>query len=970
MAIFLTLLLFAVFFVLSEVLKPKNTEEQSRAGLEDFRFPTASEGRPVPLIFGTVRLKGPNVVWYGDLTQEAITSGGGGGLFGLFSSGGTTIGFRFRVGIQFALGRGPGARLLRIWIGEDEIFSGDVGAGTINVNLPNFFGGDELGNGGVEGDITWFEGDQVQAASAYLAPFQQEGGDTPAYRGTIYAVAESFYVGNNTQIKPWAFEVQRIPNGLGLAFNGEVNDVDANPMNVLYEILTNDEWGLNFPPTDLDTATMVTIGNTLRTEGNGFSYVLDRVIESAELIREIERQADCLVFMDRTTGLWTVKLIRDDFDIDLVPLADDSNIVEVEDFSRGAWEDTVNHLRVRFADRSRDYFETFAEAQDMANVEIQAGANNASTESYPGVKDKTLANIIAWRDLVTLTFPLAKAKLKVDRTFWDTNPGDVIAWTNPELGFTKLAMRVIKMDFAELADGIIVLDLVQDIFKFAAASFGDPPPTGWIPPVNVLVAAPDDEEIAIEAPYGLIARDPIFPGQRSRVWAGYLNQGDGATVFDITQRNAPSGPGGSFFNSGTVTAFLLKAELLNALDKEVNPNPMTSIVITATPSLKATIQAAIGGGQAAEAIGLNLAGLCLIGDPDADADGDDVEFISFVNDSDPGGNNLNLLTVYRGLMDTSPKDHAAGKPIYLLFVGGGLSTGSFVDTNDVDVRLLTRSVSDQLPGGSAVIEDLFFDRRDKRPYSPSRFTLEASVYPTSINLDFGSTLDNRGQTAGWTRRDWRTPNEVTGLDTDASLIQGDFPAFNSTRYRMTVIDDPDGSPVTLFTTVFNAGEATEELLRVKVLRETDGVLTSRLRIEIQAEHDFVDPVIIDLVSYGDDVLRADFDTTFAIIGGHFNTGARDSNVISNVYTAPDTGTYTFNIGSNVLSSGTLEARINGGSFVTVIATSATTGTLAGVTATDTIEWRHTQSTGFNETFLEIVAPVTPASSAYGILIGD
>jgi len=965
MAFLLTLLLFAVFFVLSELLKPKNDQEQGRAGLGDFNFPTASESRPVPLIWGTVRIKGPNVVWYGDLTQEAITEKV---KTGIFSSDLVTRGFRYRVGIQFALARGPGARLLRIWVGEDEIFSGDIGASTININLPTFFGGDDLGNGGLEGDITWFEGDEVQVASVYLSPFQQEGGDTPAYRGTVYAVAESFYVGNSTTIKPWAFEVQRIPNGLGLA-TPAVNTFDANPMNVLFEILTNDEWGLNFPPADIDTATLITAAATLLSEGNGFSYILDRVSETSDLVREIERQVDGVVFMDRTTGLWTIKLARDDFDIDLVPQADDTNIVEVRDFSRGAWEDTVNHLRVRFADRSRDYFETFAEAQDMANVEIQAGINNASTEVYPGVKDKTLANVIAWRDLVTLTFPLAKAKLAVDRTFWEVNPGDVIAWTNPELGFTKLAMRVNKMDFAELANGTIILDVVQDIFKFAAASFGDPPPTGWIPPINVLVAAPDNEQIAIEAPYGFIARDPIFTGQRSRVWAGYLNQGDGATVFDIQQRNASGVPSGSFFDTGTVTAFLLKAELTVAIDKEVPTNPNTSVRITANDSLKVTIQAAITA-SSAEAIGLNLANICLIGDPDADADGDDVEFIGFETDSDPGGNDIDLLTVYRGLMDTSPKDHAAGKPIYLLFVGGGLSEDSFTDTFNVDVRLLTRSTTDQLPGGSAVVEVLDFDRRDKRPYSPSRATFDAVVYPTTVDLDAGSTLDDRGQTVGYTRRDWRTANEVTGLATDASLLQGDFPAFNSTRYRMTVIDDPDGSPTTLFTTVFNSGEATIDLLRVKLLRETDGVQPSRIQVRVQAEHDFVDPVILNLVSFGADDLEADTDTTFSLIATHFNTGARDLNVISLVYTAPDTGTYTFNIGSNVLSSGILEARINGGAFATVIATSATTGTLAGVTAADTIEWRHTQATGFTETFLEIVAPSTPASSAYGILIGD
>ena len=74
MAFIFTLILFAVFFVLNEFLKPKNDQEQGRAGLGDFRFPTATEGRPVPIIWGTVKLAGPNVIWYGDLSQIPITT--------------------------------------------------------------------------------------------------------------------------------------------------------------------------------------------------------------------------------------------------------------------------------------------------------------------------------------------------------------------------------------------------------------------------------------------------------------------------------------------------------------------------------------------------------------------------------------------------------------------------------------------------------------------------------------------------------------------------------------------------------------------------------------------------------------------------------------------------------------------------------------------------------------------------------
>lgn len=968
MAFLFTLILFAVFFVLNEFLKPKTQEEQNRVGLEDFRFPTATEGRPVPLVWGTVRIQGPNVIWYGDLSQEAITKEV---KTGIFSSDTVTTGYKYRVGIQFAICRGPDVELRRIWIGEELAFTGDLDVDDelATIDDSEFFGGNELGNGGIQGDIRWYTGTETQPVNSYLAPFQLQGGDTPAYVGTAYLMAQSFYVGNSTTIKPWAFEVRRLPNGLGLsaADNGLNGGNDLNPMSAIYEILTNDEWGLNFPAADIDTANFTAAALVLATEGNGFSFVLDRTIEMVELLREIERQIDGVVFLDRSTGKWVVKLARDDYDIDTVAQATDANVSSVMEFSRGAWEDTINHVKVGFQDRAKDYFDTFALAQDMANVEIQGGQNNTTVISYPGVKNTTLANVLAWRDIRVLSFPLARAKLEVDRAFWDTNPADVIAWTNAELGFVKLPMRVTRIDLGDLREGKIVLDLVQDVFTFSAASFGDAPPSGWIPPVDSLVPFPDDEQVAFEAPYAFIARDPVFPGQRSRVWCSGRNQGDGAALYDVTTRFAPVNPSGGFVDTGTVTGFMLVAELVNSVSKSLSAIPELTLDITAANfDPKTTIQAAIGDVSAND-IGLGLAHIAMIGDPETDT----VEFIGFETEgsvqADPA---IRLSNVYRGLLDTTPQDWAAGTKVYLLFVGGGLNDSSFPEFDDVDVRLLPRSTTDQVAGGSAFVEDLFFDRRDKKAYPPSEMTLEGTFYDTTTNMDNGTTLDNRGVTVGYNRRDWRSPNEVEGLTVDASLIQTNFPAFNGTEYRLRVIDDPDGSPTTLYVTDWNTGQASIELERKKLLRETSGIQTGRLRVEIDTRHDISPSAPGEQDVLANYVLRHDFNVTFDLISAHFNMGALDSNVVGSGYTAPTTGTYTFNIGSDVLTGGAqVQAQINGGGFVSVITAGLTTGTLAGVTAGDTIEVRHTQSAGFTETFLEVNAP-SSSSDAYAILIGD
>ncbi len=68
--------LWLVSTALSYVLRPKPSAMQGTApkpaGISEFSFPTASESRSIPVLFGTRWISGPNVVWYGDLKAAAI----------------------------------------------------------------------------------------------------------------------------------------------------------------------------------------------------------------------------------------------------------------------------------------------------------------------------------------------------------------------------------------------------------------------------------------------------------------------------------------------------------------------------------------------------------------------------------------------------------------------------------------------------------------------------------------------------------------------------------------------------------------------------------------------------------------------------------------------------------------------------------------------------------------------------------
>ena len=955
MSIFFTLALMAVVFVVSELLRPKPKMEDIRpSSIGDFNFPTATQGRVVPLVWGTVMIGGPNVVWYGDLQQDAIKKKM---KTGMFTSKRIVTGYRYHVGMQFGLCRGEIDSLRRILVDEKEVFSGAQGAGVIPIDEPDLFGGDDLGSGGLVGDLRVHVGTVDQGANVYLAPFQDVSGDSPRYQGTCYCVLEQGYIGNSTSIAPWKFEVRRIPNGLALGVPSVNDGNDCNPMNVVYEIMTNTEWGLGFPPADIDTADFTAAAATLLTEGNGFSFGLESPMEAVDLLNEVERQVDGIVFMDHRTGKWKIKLARGGYDINTVPQLDEDNLVELSDFSRGAWEDTTNQVRVGFSSRVLDYKEDFALAQDIANAMIQGGGtpitgvNISVTEKYPGVKNGDLANQIAWRDLRTLSYPLAKATFVVDRSFWDVTPGDVIAWTDTDLGFTKLPMRILRIDYGELRDGRITLSCVQDVFQFQVGAFAAPPGTGWTPPADTLVAFPADEQMAIEAPRALVARDPDLVGLQDRIWAGARRQGPEVS-FKIMERHAAGVPAGDYTEVGEAFGFLRIGKLKNdlAIGTAI---PTASFLVLADPDAKATIEAAFDDDPDLAEQGKNLLNMVLVGN----------EFMLPCNAA-INGDDVQLNNVYRGMLDTTQLDHSANDAVWLVFVGGGLIDTTIPDGQNVDVKLLPRSLSDQLAIGDATEIEVVMDDRLIRPYVPGWMELNTVLFPAgNVDLDHlhAGSQEITGILLDYARRDFRTAeggDEIEALSTDAETIFPDFPSVNNTTHEVEVRNDPAGANTLLFTDT-GIVAATQDILRIKILRDTNGVVPSRMRLVLTSKHDAGGKT--DLASRY--ALAFDFDTVSAALAGQFNFGSWATNLTSNLYTVVTAGQHNFWL-TSAYTVGNVIYQVNGVGWNVLILAGAVVGNIPGLIIGDTIRLSH-QS--FDVGALKQIDMVEPgAGKAYGI----
>jgi hypothetical protein len=97
------LLLFVATTVVGALLSPHPQGPQPSA-LGDFSIPTAEEGRAIPVVYGTVKIKGGNTVWWGDLLVKPIKPSA---LEVIFSFGqAKSTGFQYFLGCQFALFHG------------------------------------------------------------------------------------------------------------------------------------------------------------------------------------------------------------------------------------------------------------------------------------------------------------------------------------------------------------------------------------------------------------------------------------------------------------------------------------------------------------------------------------------------------------------------------------------------------------------------------------------------------------------------------------------------------------------------------------------------------------------------------------------------------------------------------------------------------------------------------------------------
>lgn len=948
MVLHLAWYVWVAIFVGIELIRPKPKVEGARPeSLGDFQYPTAAEGRVIPIVWGQVEIKAPNVVAYGGVFQEPHYKDIQTGIF----SSTSIIEYydTFVNSLAFALCRGPVDKFVGVKVNDKLAANGRITSGPIVISDMALLGGDN-GGGGMQGAFYCNMGALNEALLTWgqlsLLP----------YRGTCMA-EWSGTIGRSMSIPTMSFIVERIPNGLSLAIPS-VNSGDANLMNVAFEILTDTEWGLAIPPAKINADNFRVAAATLLAEGNGFSMVLDREMEAIDLIHELERQMDGVFYFHKPTGQWCVTLDRNDFDVDDLLSFDESNM-QLTSYARATWEETTSQVRISFSNRAENFRECVAVAQDLANYQIQ-GRVICSDISYAGVVEASLANKLAWRDVRTLSYPLAKAEFVANRSAYSLVPGQAFKLSDARLGIDNMVMRVLRLDYGELDQGKITISCVQDVISVTSGSFADPPASGWVDPIIPAGIIDADEILSFEAPRQVVAAGPL-PTMHPRVWYGARNPGGGSVGFSSSTRMGTSRPLTGVFARESYTSiyrlagkFLLAGSLKDDLPAyfEHHARPaVDNIFLNNNDPDDLSVLDHYGSAADVE----NHTHIAYI----------DGEFIGYEQFWYADFEEINgahwMCNIYRGLFHTAPKAHLAGTRVWFIGqspCGGAISVQNMGSNDEVDVKLYAfdswgRTVLTTEP---PIVSTSIAEVRNW-PLAPRDPHLNTVYAPASCTLDTihagagGSGHDLRSILVTVTPRDWHVMGILVDDVLSAEYLDDD-PEFDFELVMGAVTSDVD-----TFVMASIADVPLGYIRRNKVIKALGaGVqIPATAVLLVTARHTVASAEFTGPMEFG-------FTLTSALQGADLIFGAFAAAGSTSVVFG-ETGTYAFDIHYALPSSGIVESNVNSGGWTTLIGAAATTGNLS-LTANDVVQLRFSVVPATDQ-FFDISGPT---EVGYGVLL--
>ena len=574
---------------------------------------TSIYGSVVPVVYGRTRMTG-NLIWYGGFQAIAPNSGGsGGGKGGGGGSGGKggsgSTGADYKASFVFALAEGTLGGVSNVWSSKSE-----TAFGASNLSFAN--------------------GALAQSPWGYLTT--NFPGKNLAYAGTGYVCAAAYDLGASAELPNLSYEVT------GLFPNAIAGLPDADPMNIVVDVLTNGRYGIGFPSARLGDLSI--FSNYCRAAGMVVSPAFDTQQDAATQINQIVQDcnaefvwsgASLTIVPYGDTNLSANGVTYAAPSAALYSLTDDdfldSGTSDPVQCGRARPSDRMNSVKLEWLNRANQYAIEIVEAADQAAIETYGLRTAQPSQSH------WFCNLAAATMSATLQLQRQAVRNQYSFTLgWRyclLDPMDIIEITDAALGLSRQWCRIVSIEEDDTGNlKVVAEDYLQGagsapLYAYQSgapfiANYNGPPgsvnaPLIFEPPPAMLAAS------SVVAPQILIGASGGANWGGCDVWLSL----DGATYQRMGRIDSPARQG------------VLQAILPSASD----PDTTDTLAVDLTESGGVLLSGALADANAFRT-------LCYV----------DGELIAYETATLTGVSQYGLTTLRRGVYGTPIGAHAIG----------------------------------------------------------------------------------------------------------------------------------------------------------------------------------------------------------------------------------------------------------------------------------------------------------------------
>lgn len=624
-----------------------------------------------------------------------------------------TVGYWYRMGLHMGFCHGPVDEVSEITIDDKVAWSGSVTAsGNVTINKPSLFGGEEK-EGGVVGTLTVAMGEPTQTKNSYLV--SKLGDFIPAFRGICAFIFYGDIAANTTYIKAWTAKFKRIKKGWkndAVWYEAKVAiGIDMNPAHIIYQSLTDEEWGMCHPVAGIDDDNFKSVADNLYTENFGLSIMWNQQTTIRQFIQIICDHIGGALKVDPITGKFQLKLIRGDYTPEsITSIFDETNIIELQSFQRAGWGETINEVTIIYTDPATRQ-ETSITVHDLANIQAQ-GQVVTQKINYTGIASHDIAQKVAMRDLLSRSTPLSKLKFTVNRKAWQLVQGDVFKFAWSKLGVNNLIMRVINVSTGSLENSLITVEAVEDVFGLPNGSYAANQDTEWVQP---------NAEAGIST-------------LRKFVEATYYDMATTMTTADLEATDATEGYAVmfSYYDNPLALDYKLKTRF-SVFGSYTEADTARHCFVANSPT----------------SLDKEEYSIIPIDNVFGDISSFEIGNYLIINDEYMRLDVINLIDneieVARGVIDTVPQVHDADSTIFFAEGFGAIDGKTYLYNDVLDAKVITVTPSDVLDDSLAPVDQLLIEARQNLPYPPAKIRINGEYNPATVTGEITITWAHRNR---------------------------------------------------------------------------------------------------------------------------------------------------------------------------------------------------------------------------------